>query len=137
MGKKVLELNLEDYNKPYYKLICRLGFGYVLSAQHIEPTFGPHGDTFICKHPSWNVMQERIKLAEALFHCKCEYENISFLTGQPEKGAEAKQDFFDHEFFRKAPAMARLRGITDPTITHLRACVMELTRYILSQAEKE
>jgi len=41
------------------------------------------------------------------------------------------QDFFGHDFFRTAPAMAALKGNSDPKPEHLRACLMELTRYVL------
>jgi hypothetical protein len=41
------------------------------------------------------------------------------------------KSIFDHPFFRKAPAFAALLDKDDPTPEHLRACLMELARFVL------
>lgn len=39
---------------------------------------------------------------------------------------------FEHPFFRKAPAMAALKDIKEPNPEHVRACLMEMARYMFA-----
>lgn len=43
---------------------------------------------------------------------------------------------FDHPFFRKAPAFACLQGNDRPHPDHLRACLMELVRYVFARLDR-
>lgn len=44
---------------------------------------------------------------------------------------------FDHPFFRKAPAFAALQVVSEPKPEHVRACLMELARYVLAELDKK
>jgi hypothetical protein len=49
---------------------------------------------------------------------------------------EKSKGIFDHPFFKKAPAFAALERTPEPKPEHVRACLMELARYVLTKVDK-
>lgn len=43
-----------------------------------------------------------------------------------------KKNFFDSDLFKKSPALAALKDIDEPKPETLRACILELARYIVA-----